>query len=109
MGLYHSTDLDGISILNPNEEQMEAILASLDSEDAEDASHPDVSLVHDTIGWSLSVFISGIVTLDNLDASEANLRYLDNISREEALLLWMKLAAGSIDSLLEHPWLQRIE
>ena len=108
MGLYHSTDLEGISILNPNEEQMEAILASLDSDGSEEAPHPDVSLVHDASGWSLSVFISGIVTLDNLDAPETNLRYQDSVSREEALILWLKLAAGSIDSLLERPWSQRM-
>lgn len=87
---------------------MEAIIASLDCDGAEDAPHPDVSLVHDASGWSLSIFISGIVTLDNLDAPETNLRYKDGISRAEALILWLKLAAGSIDSLLELPWSQRM-
>lgn len=104
MDLYHTTDLEGISILNPNEEQMEMVLMSLETNDADDAPHPDVALTHDGSGWSLSVYASGVITFDNLDASEGSLRYMDSMNLDTALELWLKLARGNIEGLLKLDW-----
>lgn len=104
MGLYHTTDLDGISELKPDKQRLRTILASLDSENAETASHPDVSLVNDENGWSLSVFASGIVTLDQLDEPDEPPQYMENVNRDTALRLWLDLAAGRMESIIALPW-----
>jgi hypothetical protein len=104
MGLYHTTDLDGISELKPNKARMRIILSTLDKLSADAASHPDVSLVNDENGWSLSVYASGIVTFEQLDAADESPRYMKNVSRNKALALWLDLAAGKLKSLNALPW-----
>ncbi|MFT4901112.1 MAG: hypothetical protein ACI81V_000379 [Lentimonas sp.] len=106
MDLYHSTDMDGISELNPDRQLMRRILSSLDSPDAAHADHPDVSLVHDGSGWSLSVFPSGVVTFENLDHDDAEPLYISEVSRNQSLALWEKLSLGDIESLRLLPWQQ---
>ena len=103
-GLYHTTDIDGITELKPDKQRLRVILSSLDGEEADDANHPDVSLVNDDNGWSLSVYASGIVTLDHLDAADAPPLFMKNVTRDAALGLWLSLAAGQMDALHALPW-----
>lgn len=106
MGLYHTTDTDGITELNPPAETLRGLLNSLDAMEADDADHPDVSLVHDTSGWSISVFPSGVVTFENLNEPDEMPRFMSGISRNEALALWLDLSRGRIEHLCCQPWLR---
>ena len=105
MDLYHTTDADGISLLSPDIEAMRSLLASLDEPAAEDAEHPDIALIHDPSGWSISVFPSGTVTLENLETEEAAPLYMNAVSRQEALQLWQELAKGEIERVRQRPWI----
>ena len=105
MDLYHTTDTDGVSDLNPCEIKMREIIAQLDEPGAEESNHPDVSLVHDPSGWSVSLFPSGIATLENLDEEDSPPRYLNKLNRQQALQLWKELAQGKIEYILQHPWM----
>ncbi|MFU8848932.1 MAG: hypothetical protein ACNA77_09495 [Opitutales bacterium] len=104
MNLYHTTDAEGISLLNPDADAMRAVLDQLDAPDAEDAEHPDVSLIHDASAWSLSVFPNGTIIFENLEDDDEAPRHLTQISRHDALQMWQKLAHGEIENLLELPW-----
>mgnify|MGYP005848838017 CR=1 FL=1 len=106
MDLYHTTDTDGITELNPTAETMRGLLHSLDRSDADEAEHPDVSLVHDGSGWSISVFPSGVVTFENLDEPDEMPRFMAGVSRNQALALWLDLSRGRIDHLRSQPWLR---
>ena len=106
MDLYHTTDMDGVSELNPNEARMEQLIAQLEMPDFEEADHPDLSLVHDTSGWVLTLYPSGIVTYENLDDDDDRPRFMAGILKAKALQLWKSLASGDIDSLKQLPWLR---
>jgi hypothetical protein len=106
MDLYHSTDVNGITELNPTAEKMRELLDSLDARDAYEAEHPDVSLVHDASGWSLSVFPSGVVTLDNLNEDDDIPRFMSGVTRNQALELWLELSRGKIQQINSRPWLR---
>lgn len=106
MDLFHTTDADGISELNPTPEKMRELLASLDNAEAFEAEHPDVSLVHDPSGWSLSVFPSGVVTFENLDEDDDIPRFMTGVTRNEALALWLELSRGQIKQVNSRPWLR---
>lgn len=106
MDLYHTTDSDGISELNPTAEKMRELLDSLDDLDADEAEHPDVSLVHDPSGWALSVYPSGVITFENLDEPDDMPRFMSAISRNEVLELWLELSRGRIDHVNSRPWLR---
>lgn len=106
MDLYHTTDIDGITELNPTAKTMRRLLERLDSVEADEAEHPDVSLVHDGSGWSISVFPSGVVTFENLDERDEMPRYMVGMSRNAALALWLDLSCGRIDHLSSQPWLR---
>jgi hypothetical protein len=67
MDLFHTTDTDGVSELNPTAEKMRALLDSLHDIDVQEADHPDVALVHDPSGWALAVYPSGVVTFENFN------------------------------------------
>ena len=106
MELYHTTDADGISELNPTAEKMRDLLDCLDTVDAYEAEYPDVSLVHDPSGWSLSVYPSGIVTFENLDQPDDAPRFMSGVSRNQALELWLELSRGEIRQVNSRPWLR---
>jgi hypothetical protein len=106
MELYHTTDADGISELNPTAEKMRDLLDCLDTADAYEAEYPDVSLVHDPSGWSLSVYPSGIVTFENLDQPDDAPRFMSGVSRNQALELWLELSRGEIRQVNSRPWLR---
>ena len=103
MSLYHTTDAQGISELNPDADKMREILSSLDSAESAEEEHPDVSLVHDATGWSISVFPSGIITLENLDSDEPP-KFMSDVSRRDSLQLWIDLSKGKITRILSRPW-----
>lgn len=104
MGLYHTTDMYGISELNPSVARMDALIEQLDAPDLDDAEHPDVALVHDASGWAITLYPSGIATLENFDHADEAPRYLSKVTRDDALLLWRALARGEIETLLQQPW-----
>lgn len=104
MELYHTTDAESISLVNPDAEAMRILLDQLDAPGAEGAEHPDVSLVHDASAWSLSVFPNGTVLFENLDDDDEAPRHLPQVSRHDALQMWLKLSRGEIEALLELPW-----
>jgi hypothetical protein len=105
MDLYHTTDADGVSLLNPSAEAMRELLAKLDEASAEEAEHPDVSLVHDPSAWSMSVFPSGTVTFENLDDDDGAPLYMNHVSRKDALQMWLELSRGEIERLRKRDWL----
>lgn len=104
MALYHTTDADGISEICPNSRRMREIIAQLDDSESSASEHPDISLIHDESGWSLSLFPSGIALWENLDQGDADTRYIQNVSREKALDLWIKLSRGELDAIEGEPW-----
>lgn len=104
MELYHSTDADGVSLVNPDAEAMRELLAQLDSPSAEDAEHPDISLIHDSSGWCLSVFPSGTVTFENLEAEDSAPLFMTEVSRADALQMWLELSRGEIENLQQRSW-----
>lgn len=106
MDLYHTTDMDGISELNPNTERMEALIQQLDMPDFDESDHPDLALVHDTSGWTLTLYPNGVVTFENFDDDDTQPRYMAGIQRSKALHLWQALARGDIEGLKELPWVR---
>ena len=106
MDLYHTTDSKGISELYPTAEKMRELLDSLDAQGAYEAEHPDVSLVHDPSGWTLSVYPSGIVTFENFNEADDIPRFMSDISRNQALELWLELSQGKIHQVSSRPWLR---
>src|SRR4051794_25164965 len=78
----------------------EEVLAQLDARDPE---HPDAWLSHES-GWTLSIFESGLAVWENLESSREPRHQID-VSRQEALDLWLKLARGEIAEIEKEPWL----
>ena len=105
MDLYHTTDSKGISELYPTAEKMRELLDSLDAQGAYEAEHPDVSLVHDPSGWTLSVYPSGVVTFENFDEADDIPRFMSGVTRNQALELWLELSRGEIHQVNSRPWL----
>lgn len=106
MDLYHSTDCFGISELRPSKERLAELVGQLDSSEIDEAEHPDIALTHDPSGWSVTLYPSGVATLENLKSSEDQPRYLCDLSRTAARELWLLLAEGKLDALLAKPWRQ---
>lgn len=104
MDLYHSTDCFGVSELRPDKARMRELIEQLDDPEIDDAEHPDISLTHDGSGWSVTLYPSGIATLENLESSESETRFLPDVSRAAALELWLFLAAGKLDALHAKAW-----
>jgi hypothetical protein len=44
--------------------------------------------------------------MENLDEADMAPRFMDGITREEALQLWSDLAKGALTALLERNWKQ---
>ena len=104
MALYHSTDSDGVSILNPDTAQMRVLLQSLNDPDNLDKDHPDVALIHDASGWMLSVYPSGIVAFENFNEPDEPPRYLRKLSQADCLKLWIDLSKGRIEAIKSKNW-----
>jgi hypothetical protein len=96
---YYAYDRMGKTVPLPDEATM---LTLLDSLAVRDPEHPEVSLNHES-GWTLSVFGSGLVVLENVETDEGPWnRRLE--SPQEALALWRQLARGDFTALQSNPW-----
>jgi hypothetical protein len=96
----HAHNRMGVSIVDPTDRQLRELLASLEAVDDE---HPDVSLTHEA-GWSLSVFGSGLVVLENVETGEGPW-HMRSIAKQDAFEMWKLLAAGQVDQLGRREWL----
>ena len=104
MDLFHTTDCDGVSQLNPDIETLREVIAQLDDPDFEEADHQDVSLVHDPSGWSMTLFPTGIATFENLSDSDSPPKVMSGLTRTAALKLWIELSKGHIEHLKALEW-----
>jgi hypothetical protein len=104
MSLYHTTDARGVSEICPPPDRLRALVRSLDKIVEDEVEHPDISLVHDGSGWSLSLFPGGVVVWENLGAEDSGPRFLRDVPRGKAAELWLKLARGEIEAVEEEPW-----
>lgn len=80
---------------------MREILAELNTPDPE---HPDTWLSHES-GWALSVFETGLVVWENAEKEERGPRYRQNVSRDEALRMWLFLSRGEFDEIESVSWM----
>lgn len=103
MQLYHSTDRDGITIVRPSTQAMQAILEQLNEENAAEADYPEVCLMNDTLGWSLLVYPSAIVSLE-IDQAAGEAQYIQLDHFKDALKVWELLAEGDTQTLKQLPW-----
>lgn len=99
--IYHTTDLDGETELNPDVKTMRAVLASL--RHSGDADFPDVSLVHGS-GWAITVNNHWVAILERSPDDGTPPKVLRLNSLDEALALWNRLAQGDVETLLAEPW-----
>ena len=107
MDLYHTTDMDGISELNPDAARMQELIEQLDLPSIDESDHPDLALVHDASGWTLTLYPTGVVTFENFDDDDdTQPRYMTEVERDKALHLWQALARGDIEALKDLPWLR---
>lgn len=104
MELYHTTDAEGITEINPSEARMRELLDELDDIDISEAAHPDVSLIHDFSGWMLTVYPRGIISFENLDQPDEAPKFMKGVSRQACLELWLELSRGEIEKLCERNW-----
>ncbi len=99
MPTCHLTKRWGEGVQNPQHSDLVAALNELNKKDAE---HPDCWLNTEE-GWSLSVFESGLVVLENIETGEGPW-HMRSVSRESALELWQLLQANEMASLHAKPW-----
>jgi hypothetical protein len=76
-----------------------AALAELERSDPE---HPDCWLSDDA-GWTVSVFESGLVTLENIESGEGPW-HMRGVSTAIALELWILLRSGDLTALRAKTW-----
>jgi hypothetical protein len=67
-----------------------------------DPEHPDCWLTSEE-GWSVAVFESGLVILENI-ATGAGPWHMRDVSKEVALGLWVMLQANDLVALQAKPW-----
>ena len=104
--MYHTTNREGITEINPPDEHLKELLLSVGDDDSDEGSNPDVWLTHLETGWTVSVFHGGTVTLEN------NIRpvpewEMDDLQPPRIFALWKMLAAGDIEKLKAQPWRKR--
>jgi hypothetical protein len=89
----------GKAIADPQTQELGVALAELERSDPE---HPDCWLSDDT-GWTISVFESGLVTLENIESGDGPW-HMRGVSNATALELWMLLASGNLTALRAKAW-----
>jgi len=97
---YHTTDVNGVTLINPEESALKEIICSVF--DADDSDYPDVSIMHES-GWMLVYADTQTLVLENQN-KEDGVRFIREVTPDEVLKYWMMLADGDIDSLLELRW-----
>lgn len=104
---FHTTNRDGLTELNPAPARLRAILRSLRDLDADPAA-PEVWLSHHASGWTLSVFPGGLLRLES-DTAREPIRELRGANLDRALELWLWLADGEVERVLEAPWQHAVD
>ena len=66
-----------------------------------DAEHPDIAVTHES-EWSVTVYRTGYVVLENLEAGEPF--HLGQLDRNAMLQLMVAIAEGRIDDVRAKPW-----
>ncbi len=94
---YYICNGGGDSEDSPTQEQMIQFLAKLDPYDHEHCA----AWLADDDGNSLEFSICGNLRFDRIDHEP---RYLFPVTKEQTLLLWLQLAAGSFDELERQVW-----
>lgn len=104
VSLYHSTDANGVSEISPPAARLRELIELLDDAAYLEHDHPDLSLVHDPSGWSLTLHPNGTVVWENLDAPADAQRILSGVSRNRAYELWLLLSHGEIERIEAEDW-----
>jgi hypothetical protein len=73
----------------------------LDQLSKADAEHPDVAVTHES-EWSITVYKSGFVVLENLEDGEPT--HLGPLDKTAIVQLMVAVAEGRIDELQAMPW-----
>ena len=81
---------------------LDSLIAEL-HEDPTDIEHPCVSLVHES-GWALGVYVSGVVTLENVEDLAIEPRHMQLRRPEAARGLLEALARGQLDRVFSADW-----
>jgi hypothetical protein len=97
---YHSTDVNGVTLINPDKRAMREIICSVF--DADDSDYPDVSLMHES-GWTLVYSDTKTLLLENAE-KEDGIRFMREVSPADTLKYWVLLSQGKIKSLLSLQW-----
>jgi len=97
MNTYLTTRF-GSDLKNPSGRQIDEALAELTISDEE---HPDVSFRNED-EWSISVFPSGKVILENLE--EGDPLHMKGASIQKVKELWALIAVGDIETLKKDGW-----
>jgi hypothetical protein len=95
---YQVPHWTGSSVSDFPVERFDELLDELADADSE---HPDVSITHES-EWSLSVYKSGIVVLENLEEGEPV--HMGPIDRDATLGLMTAIADGRIDQVRAAAW-----
>lgn len=106
---YYTTDREGITELAPTEHRLRGLLRTVWQRDAfteADEDAPDVWLTHFHTGWTLFVYPSGLVVLENLDDEDCAVRHLRKVNFDHALYLWQMLLRGDLKKLFAQNWLE---
>lgn len=98
MAKYYTTDLEGITRLEPSRSEQRELISELMRDGL---AAGDVWLAHTASGWSLSVFPSGLVQLERPGKT---LRELGPLRLPQILNLWGLLAQGELATLDREPW-----
>lgn len=105
MARYYTTDPYGVTLIEPDIQQMRTVISSL--EDAEDEPHPDATLSHES-GWVIGYSGKGVATLEytgNGDG-EASVLFMREVTPRRALEIWSHLAAGRIETVRSLNWVR---
>lgn len=97
--MFHVTHLDG----SMDDGRLWLLPALIDELDEADIENPDVS-VTDEFGWSVGLYPSGRIVLENVEDRESKPIHIFG-GRDEQLIAATAIAAGRRDLLQDWPWL----
>jgi hypothetical protein len=69
-----------------------------------DDEHPDVTVVHQDTGWSMSAYRDGRLIFGHLGDRGHGDRHMIPVSKKRVIELWIKLIEGDIDAITAEPW-----
>jgi hypothetical protein len=87
-----------MTLVTPNPEELRGVLASLN--DLDDEDFPDVSLVH-VSGWIVTIDNNWVAVLERVHSPDEALKVAQLEGEEEAVAMWLQLARGDVEGLLE--------